>query len=81
MKPKTSFAFTILSAEPENRADTPTEHGRTTHNPRSTTRTAALDMIKDAYSLAETYAADQTSSPADFRFVQLDSEASETYLQ
>ena len=81
MKPKTPFAFTILSAEPENRADTPTESGRTTHNSRSTTCTAALDMIKDAYSLAETSAADQAGSAADFRFIQLDSDASETYLQ
>jgi hypothetical protein len=81
MKPKTPFAFTFPSPEPENPADTATENGRATHNSRSTTRTAALDMIKDAYSLAETYAADQISSAADFRFVQLDSDASETYLQ
>jgi hypothetical protein len=81
MKPKTPFAFTILSAEPENRADTPTENGRTIHNSRSSTRTAAVGMIKDVYSIAATYADDQTGSLADFRFVQFDSDASETYLQ
>jgi len=81
MKPKTPFAFTIPSAEPENPADTPTENGRTTHNSRSTTRTTAHDIIKDAYSVAATYAADQNRSVADFRFVQFDSDTSETYLQ
>lgn len=80
MKPKTLFAFTILSEEPESRADTP-EKGRTTPKSGGATRTAALDVIKNFYSFAETYAADQTGPAADFRFVQLDSEASETYLQ
>jgi hypothetical protein len=78
MKPKTPFAFIIPSAEPENPADTPTQNGRTTHNSRSTT---AHDIIKDAYSIAATYAADQNRSVADFRFVQFDSDTSETYLQ
>ena len=67
MKPKTPCSLAQLLAELETLADTQEEFAGTS--------------LQSAHTMSETHATLQTIAVGDFRFVQLDSDASETYLQ